>query len=872
MQSYDIRQSFLDFFANHGHHIVRSSSLMPDAPNLLFTNAGMNQFIPFFLGTEKPSYKRIADTQKCIRAGGKHNDLDDVGFDTYHHTFFEMLGNWSFGNYFKEEAITMAWELLTSVWKFPKERLYATVYSPADGEPSCFDQEAYDIWKNIFIKNGLDPEIHIISGSRKDNFWMMGDTGPCGPCSEIHMDLTPDGKTNGTLVNTGNPWCIELWNLVFMQFNARPDGTFEPLLEKHVDTGIGFERVVGIISKTKNFSDFSSLPSNYDSDLFIDIFSAIEKMSNKKYNGTIPSCRQSMSDIEQSDFRFRAIADHIRTLTFAIADRIYPSNEGRGYVLRRILRRAVLFGHLLGLPQGFFADLSKTVIQKMHNVFPELKEQEDTIKHVIEREETSFSKTLDRGINIFNDICKKSNDIIQGNDIFLLYDTYGFPVDLIQLLSAERNIQIDLPGFERAMESQRTKARNAQKKSLIEVNNGNTTPTTFVGYDINHIENVPATMLSIIHNEKKLFVICDKTPFYAESGGQIGDIGTINIDGKIFEITDVKKDNNGCFLHEIDNNDILCDAPTHVTLSVNKQHRMNVTRNHSATHLLQCALRNIIGQHIKQAGSLVTAEQLRFDFNAFSAPTQSELLAVERWVEQQILSCQNSSIYETSRDNIPEECLANFGEKYGDIVRVVELGQNSKELCCGCHVNNTSEIASFKIISSSAVAAGIRRIEAITGQAAYEYARSNNTSVEQICNLLSCNHDNLVEQTRSVVEKNKSMERTIKEIRQSRICGISNDIVKSYQPATPNTYIEQTINDVTPDELRILACDIINNIHDGTVILSTQNDKKCHVVVCCSESAIANGRHAGNIVKEITSKHGGSGGGKPSFAMGGYSL
>ncbi|MEM7673849.1 MAG: alanine--tRNA ligase, partial [Verrucomicrobiota bacterium] len=438
MTSAEIRQSFLDFFASKQHRIVPSASLMPDAPNLLFTNAGMNQFVPYFLGERNAAYSRAVDTQKCIRAGGKHNDLDDVGFDAYHHTFFEMLGNWSFGDYFKKEAINWAWELITKVWKFPKERLYATVYKPGPGDPSEFDQEAYDHWKAIFEREGLDPDQHIVNGNKQDNFWMMGDTGPCGPCSEIHMDLTPAGDTRGSLVNEDSPWCIEIWNLVFIQFNAGEDGNFTPLPSKHVDTGMGFERVAGILSTTRGFTDFSSPPSNYESDLFQDIFTSISKLCDARYSGTLPDPGVELTQEEKIDFSFRAIADHIRTLSFSIADGILPGNEGRNYVLRRILRRAVLFGKKLGLPDGFFAHLADPLIDKMGPHFPELEAQRSVIKKVIAAEENTFDKTIDRGLQLLNGVFSKASDdskTISGEDAFTLYDTYGFPIDLTELLA-----------------------------------------------------------------------------------------------------------------------------------------------------------------------------------------------------------------------------------------------------------------------------------------------------------------------------------------------------------------------------------------------------------------------------------------------------
>ncbi len=490
MTSAEIRQSFLDFFREKKHTVVPSSSLLPDAPNLLFTNAGMNQFVPIFLGQQRPSYNppRAADTQKCIRAGGKHNDLDDVGLDTYHHTFFEMLGNWSFGDYFKKEAIEWAWELVVRRWGLPPERLYATVYQPGPNEPSEFDQEAHDHWKALFEKAGLDPAIHIVNGNKKDNFWMMGDTGPCGPCSELHVDLTPNGDTRGSLVNAGDARCIEIWNLVFIQFNANPDGTFSPLPARHVDTGMGFERVTAMMQGTKNFTDFSGTVSNYETDVFRPIFDEIEKLSGKRYGSTLPKSG-STGDNEQEkiDVAFRVVADHIRTLSFAIADGIQPSNEGRGYVLRRILRRAVRYGRTLGFHEPFFYQLVDVLVRAMGGVFPELKARQKEVQETIKREEESFNRTLDKGIALFETEVAGKASQIPAEFAFRLYDEQGFPLDLTQLMARERGLSVDVAGFEKLMEAQRARGRSAQKKEVVAVSEiGTDEPTNFLGYEHDH--------------------------------------------------------------------------------------------------------------------------------------------------------------------------------------------------------------------------------------------------------------------------------------------------------------------------------------------------------------------------------------------------
>ena len=548
-----IRQDFLDFFKSKSHTIVPSSSLLPDSPNLLFTNAGMNQFVPIFLGQARCPYKpgRAADTQKCIRAGGKHNDLEDVGLDTYHHTFFEMLGNWSFGDYFKTEAIDWAWELITEVWKFPPERLYATIYNPdkSQGDPSERDEEAWNCWADKFRAAGLDPAVHIVYGGKQDNFWMMGDTGPCGPCSELHVDLTPGGNSNGSLVNKGDARCIEIWNLVFIQFNANPDGTFSPLPARHVDTGMGFERVTSIIQGTKNFRDFANAKiSNYETDIFRPIFDALEKLSGKQYGSTLPPVDFStLSPQHTIDIAFRVIADHIRTLGFAIADGIQPSNEGRGYVLRRILRRAVRYSRTLGFKGPFFYKLVTVLADTMGDVFPEIRARKKHIQEVIRVEEEMFNKTLDRGIELFAEEARRvstnvvefpvpkggpiveitdfGSKVISGEFAFKLYDTYGFPLDLTELMARERGLTVDRDVFEKLMEQQRTRARAAQKKEVISLSQLETSaPTKFVGYDQLAVE---ARVLEVVSLKNKTAVVLDTSACYAEMGGQVGDTGEI---------------------------------------------------------------------------------------------------------------------------------------------------------------------------------------------------------------------------------------------------------------------------------------------------------------------------------------------------------
>jgi alanyl-tRNA synthetase len=753
MTSAQIRQSFLDFFREKQHTIVPSSSLLPDAPNLLFTNAGMNQFVPIFLGQQKAPWKppRVADTQKCIRAGGKHNDLEDVGLDTYHHTFFEMLGNWSFGDYFKKEAIEWAWELLVERWKFPPQRLYATVYRPGPGEPSEFDQEAYDHWVHLFREADLDPKVHVLDGGRADNFWMMGDTGPCGPCSEVHVDLTPDGDTRGSLVNKGDPRCIEIWNLVFIQFNANPDGTFSPLPQRHVDTGMGFERVTAIIQGTKNLTDFSGTISNYETDIFRPIFDELEKLSDKKYGSTIPKQKSAgQNEQETIDIAFRVIADHIRALSFAIADEIIPSNEGRGYVLRRILRRAVRYGRSLGFREPFFFKLVDVVAKTMGDVFLEIRAKQTRIKETIRREEEAFNKTLDKGIELFEarmlsveqdarKVAPLGGWVVLPSDFaFKLYDTYGFPLDLTELMARERGLTIDVAGFEKLMEEQRERARKGQKKENISVEEGElkAAPTEFLGYDYLETESVVETVLPGTKPEE-LNIVLDRTPFYAEMGGQVGDRGLLHVPGhdrtEVGQLRVIDTQKRGdVFVHRAALLEGRAPEPGEaVRISVDADRRNLIEGHHTVTHLLHWALHEVVSRDASQKGSYVGPDKLTFDFS--SAPlTKQQVRDVAKLVNEKI--AENAPV---SWTEIPfaeakerKDIIQFFGEKYGDTVRVLQIGGAPKtlngysmELCGGTHVRSTGEIGPFRIVKEEAIAAGVRRIEAVAGDAGRAWAK-----------------------------------------------------------------------------------------------------------------------------------------------------
>lgn len=732
MTSFEIRQSFLDFFKEKQHTVVPSTPLMPQSPGLLFTNAGMNQFVPYFLGVWTPPWTppRVADTQKCIRAGGKHNDLEDVGYDTYHHTFFEMLGNWSFGDYFKKEAINWCWELIVERWGFPANRLYATVYAPdkSKGDPGEFDRESWDYWAELFRAKGLNPDIHIVNGSVKDNFWMMGETGPCGPCSELHMDLTPDGITQGRLVNGDSDQCIEIWNLVFIQYNAESDGTFRDLPSQHVDTGMGFERACSIIQCTDGLKDFSRKVSNYATDVFRPVFDKLEQLSGKTYEDVYPV--PGTKKVDPKDDRlneaiaFRVIADHLRTLSFSIADGILPGNNGRNYVLRRILRRAVRYGRRLGFKNPFLSELVDTLVAGFSGVFPEIAERAVVIKEIFIREETSFNETLDRGLEYFEEEIA-ANNAISGDFAFKLYDTFGFPVDLTALMAEERGIPIDMVRFDELMEIQKERARAARKSEIVQAVDLKTDAVSvFVGYGQDECQ---AKILQIAEQGDSIFVITDKTPFYAEMGGQIADTGFIEINGENYPVVSVQQIGDArahVLFKEEGLNPRVGDT---VGLSIDIERRRRIEANHTATHLLHKALHEVVGPDATQQGSHVSDERLRFDFNS-GALTKKQVMLVEEkvngWIAQDIPVFTEEHAYGEVKEN--KAVTQFFGDKYGDVVRVVQVGGEAEglngiamELCGGTHINTTGNIGLFKIRSEGAIASGVRRIEATTGEQTY---------------------------------------------------------------------------------------------------------------------------------------------------------
>jgi alanyl-tRNA synthetase len=866
MQSDAIRQSFLDFFEAKKHTVVASASLMPTSPNLLFTNAGMNQFVPYFLNETTPPYSRISNSQKCIRAGGKHNDLEDVGFDTYHHTFFEMLGNWSIGDYFKKEAIEWSWELLTKVWGFPKERLYATVYKPGTNDPSEFDQEAYDYWEAIFKKEGLDPKTHIHYGNKKDNFWMMGETGPCGPCSELHIDLTPEGDTKGSLINKDSPWCIEIWNLVFIQLNATVDGNYQALPARHVDTGMGFERIAGIMATTQQFTDFTKPPSNYNSDLFKAIFDAIEHMCSHKYGYTMPESRTFKNETESNDCAFRVIADHIRTLSFSIADGIIPSNEGRNYVLRRILRRAILFGRKLNLPAGFFTELSKTLVEQMGTAYPELIAQQSTIEKVIANEETAFNKTLERGLQLFEKMSEKGS--ITGEEAFTLYDTYGFPFDLTALIAEERKISIDKAGFDSSMNQQKERARSSQKKEVVlTAEDGKLAKTNFKGFDFSG-ETFSAKIISVERIDADTSaIVLDQTTFYGEMGGQVGDTGTITTEeGTVYSVIDTQV-KNGIYLHLVNTQDALKGT---VVLKIDLDRRQAIQRHHSATHLLNWALRSTLGTHIQQAGSYVSENRLRFDFSHFEAIDAKTLQAIEQSINEKVLENSSVETYEVAFKDKPEDVVAVFGEKYGDQVRVVDIGGFSKELCGGTHVQATGEIGLIKIISESGIAAGTRRIEAVCGATAYTLTEERFTQVDALTNKFNCSTEELANRVDALIDSKKQLEKELKRFHQKSLSEQVDKLAQGVEIIGDNvSYLHTLVAISDSSDLRSLGNQLLAKLDSGLVVLASSHNGKAQVCAALSQQAVEQGYNAGSIVKEICESLGGRGGGKANFAMGG---
>jgi alanyl-tRNA synthetase len=916
MTSSEIRQSFLDFFNEKQHTIVPSASLMPQSPGLLFTNAGMNQFVPYFLGTEKALYSpaRAADTQKCIRAGGKHNDLEDVGYDTYHHTFFEMLGNWSFGDYFKKEAIEWSWELIVGRWGVPAERLYATVYMPGEGDPSEFDQEAYDYWAALFEAKGLDPKVHIVNGDVKDNFWMMGETGPCGPCSELHVDLTPEGDTGGKLVNQDSDLCIEIWNLVFIQFNAEADGTYRDLPAKHIDTGMGFERVCSLIQNTKGFTDFSQKPSNYATDVFQPIFRTLEKLSGKTYEDIYPesvhSDKSKLSLAMKEAIAFRVIADHIRTLSFSLADGILLGNTGRNYVLRRILRRAVRYGRTLGFTsqQTFLAELVETIVEEFSSVFPELKERADAIKDNLQREEASFNETLDRGLAMFEQEVEGLKGQLNGEFAFKLYDTFGFPIDLTQLLCSERGLNVDMATFVKHMEAQRDRARAARTKQLVKAAEIATEATTeFIGFEE---DETTATVLERHTQKEGLLVVTDRTPFYAEMGGQLGDQGTLTVNGASYPVTAVQQ-LSSARAHSLPG-DAEISVGDEVTLTIDPTRRRPIEAHHSATHLLHWALHEVVSPDAAQQGSMVSRTRLRFDFNS-GALTPEQIETLEQRVNESIEAGDTISWQEVPHADIKDrkDIQQFFGDKYGDQVRVVQIGGQpgqldgySMELCGGTHVRNTKDIGLFKIKSEGAIASGVRRIEAVCGTAAYDYMRGNiekaSKQDRELRSRLNRINEKLVElgaapvnftefphimvgmlDSGSFEQKNQVYQDSLRHLEGLKNATIEADkSFKKAQAAGAAKIAAGLLEDYALEKNLVISTEgpaaLLQELLNGlksrqfthAAFCIVNDGEKLHLGALCGDDARASGLMAGKLIQELAPIAGGKGGGKPDMARG----
>jgi alanyl-tRNA synthetase len=867
MTSHEIRKAFLDFFKSKGHLIVSSAPLVAkNDPTLMFNNSGMAQFKDFFLGNGTPPSKRIADTQKCLRVSGKHNDLEDVGFDTYHHTMFEMLGNWSFGDYFKKEALEWSWELLTEVYKLPKDRIYVSVFEGSEEDGVPFDQEAFDIWKRL-----IGDENRIILGNKKDNFWEMGDTGPCGPCSEIHIDLRDQAEIDiiggKELVNNDHPQVVEIWNNVFMQFERKADKSLISLPSKHVDTGMGFERLCMAIQGKK---------SNYDTDVFQNTIQVIEQMSGLKYgeNGTL-------SSDSYVDVAMRVIADHLRAVAFTIADGQLPSNAKAGYVVRRILRRAVRYGYsYLGFNEPFMSKLVPVLSDQFADVFPELKVQQDFVTRVVEEEEKSFLRTLETGIRRFEALNPESG-IISGDVVFELSDTFGFPVDLTALLAKEKGLKIDEAGFEKALLEQKTRSRKDSAKEAtdwVELNEGNDLDGAafrFVGYD------EVSTEAQIIKYRKvktktgeEYHIVLDCTPFYAEMGGQVGDTGHIMIGNHSVNIKDTKKEND-LFIHiSTDKNidEILQNAGT-VVAHINEERREKIRTNHTVTHLMLAAIRKVLGTHIVQKGSYQDDNISRFDFSHFAKVTDEELGQIEDIVNEKI----RENIQLETKVNIPIAdaialgASATFGEKYGDFVRVVIFDPKfSVELCGGTHASSTGKIGLFKFISEGSVAAGVRRVEALTGGKAISVINeqlSINTQLKEVLR-----NNDLIKAVENLLSEKAVLQKKVEVLENEKLQELKNELAKTAVNINGINVITAKVSVPSADALKQLCFDLKNKVERLYAVIGAEFGEKPQIAVIIDEEVMKEKNlHAGNIVKELAKEMKGGGGGQPYFATAGGS-
>ena len=859
MTSADIRQAFLDFFRSKGHEIVPSAPIVvKNDPTLMFTNAGMNQFKDYFLGNKPAPFKRVADTQKCLRVSGKHNDLEEVGVDTYHHTMFEMLGNWSFGDYFKDEAIEWSWELLTVVFSIPKDRLYATVFEGDTKEGIPASSIALAKWKSLL------PGEHIVFGNKKDNFWEMGETGPCGPCSEIHVDCRPDEERKKVpghmLVNKDHPQVIEIWNNVFIQFNRKKDGSLEPLPATHVDTGMGLERLVRVLQgKT----------SNYDTDIFTGTIAVTEKITGKKYD---------FSD-SKTAIAFRVIADHIRAISFTIADGQLPSNTGAGYVIRRILRRAVRYYYsYLDYKQPLLTRLVPVLAKQFETVFPELQQQVDFVSKVVNEEEEAFLRTVDKGLaRLYNhlEVLKSihsdpGSEVIGGKIAFELFDTFGFPLDLTQLIAKETNSVVDVEGFNFFMQEQKNRSRAAtviDAGDWIELKAGS---NKFVGYDSLEAKTGVLKYRKVKAKGKESYqLVLEATPFYAESGGQVGDKGWLEMAGSTIEVIDTKKDND-LIIHFTDS--IPAELSGEVLAKVDASKRKTTALHHSATHLLHAALRKVLGNHVAQKGSLVNEEHLRFDFSHFAKVTDEEIAAIEALVNEKIRENIPVVIRSMPKDEAMKlGAMALFGEKYGDVVRVVMIDPNySVELCGGTHVGATGELGLFKLTSESAVAAGVRRVEAICGKQAEEYINEQLNLINSLREALK-NPKDIQKAIENLQNENAELKKHLDSMEARQLVGIRNELLQKDEIINSINFIGDIVEVSNADALKKLCFDLKNHLRDHVAVLCANIGGKPYVAVGIADTVVAaKGLDAGKIIKEqVAPLIKGGGGGQKTLATAG---
>ena len=853
MNANEIRRTFLEFFRSKGHEIVPSAPMVvKNDPTLMFINSGMAPFKDWFLGNAPIKWKRVADTQKCLRVSGKHNDLEEVGVDTYHHTMFEMLGNWSFGDYFKKEAIAWSWELLTDVYNLPKDRLYVTVFEGSKEDKLDFDQEAFDCWKQYIAED------RILRGNKKDNFWEMGDTGPCGPCSEIHVDCRSDeerAKVNGaTLVNNDHPQVIEIWNNVFMEFNRKADGSLEKLPAQHVDTGMGFERLVRVLQNKQ---------SNYDTDVFMPLIRTIEKLTGKTYGGTD----------SKSDIAIRVLSDHIRTISFAIADGQLPSNTGAGYVIRRILRRAARYYYsFLDTKEPLLCRMVNTLATEMGEQFPELRKQQQLITSVIEEEERSFLRTLAAGIARFEDHYKNNpGKTIDGFFAFELYDTFGFPIDLTQLLARELKVDVDMEGFTRHLKEQKDRSRAAtaiDTDDWVEVTHGT---TKFVGYTQLESDTKILRYRRVKAKGKESYqLVLDLTPFYAESGGQVGDTGVLESANEKVRIYDTKKE-NGVTVHFSDK--LPEDLTKTFRARVDVSKRKSTENNHSATHLLHAALRKVLGTHVEQKGSLVNDEYLRFDFSHFQKVSEEELAQIEKIVNEKIRENVPADIREMAIEEA-KKCgaMALFGEKYGDVVRVVTFDSNySIELCGGTHVPATGQIGLFKIVSESAIAAGVRRIEAITALKAEHFFNDQLRTVSELREILK-NPKDVVKSVQQLLAEKAALEKQLEGFMKEKAKAIRSELIGKAEKVNGINFISAKVELNSADAIKDLAYEIRGQVDSLFLVLGAEVNGKASLTLMLSDNLVKEkGLDAGKIIRDLAKEIQGGGGGQPFFATSGGS-